>query len=167
LIRNNLARVTLALILVVGAAGTAATQQPAPAAGTKVRIWSDSVMTGVLLAMNDDSIRFAKGKSTEVSLLALSAVRELDVSTHRESHTLKGLAIGAAVGLISGFALNLATAPGPGEASGPYTNAGSLNFGLALGGVGAVAGAAVGGIIGVAWKTDHWEPVPLTEHSGR
>ena len=162
MIRNNLlVRMTLALILVAVPAGTAATQQPAPAAGTKVRIWSDSVMTGVLLAMNDDSIRFAKGKSKEVSLLALSGVRELDVSTGPERHTVKGLVIGGTVGLISGFALNLAAA----KASGPNTSVGSGITGLALGGVGAVAGGAIGALIGLAWKTDHWEPFPLPGHS--
>jgi hypothetical protein len=91
--------------------------------------------------------------------LSLSKVTRLDVFGGRRSHPWRGAAIGAGVGGAAGFITGLALGGGCID-SNCFT-------GAQVGGILAVAGGVVGGLIGLgvgsATKTDRWDEVPLDQ----
>jgi hypothetical protein len=91
--------------------------------------------------------------------LARDQITQLDVHRGRKSAAGKGALIGLGSGAVAGFALGFAACAG--NTGSPCTNdAGEgspAGFALALGGV----GAGLGALVGLLFRTDRWEAVPL------
>ena len=144
--------------------------------GRRVRVDFGPVLAGVFVGARSDSLLIMTQGNRDTIAVPLNAVRRFDVSTGRNGHTVKGAALGLAVGAISGFAI--AAAIGSPRADGPFAGSNTAQAVGIFGGVGALAGSAVGAVVGSLFRTDRWEPVvyphlgtspgaPATEPGGR
>ncbi len=117
---------------------------------------SSRISVGTLLAWKADSLVVESDGDTLA--VPLDMVTGLDVSLGQKSRTLKGAGIGALVGAAAG----LATAAIACAIAGDCYDDGLTGLVYAyLGGLGAVAGALTGAIIGSTMEVDRWVDVPL------
>lgn len=130
--------------------------QPLPpsaiAVGTKVRIVApaavDGRVSGLVLGMDDKSLLIA----TDDARLSVprSAITQIEVSTGKRRRALRGMLIGAGVGVV-------ALAVTAGTACTSDCDEGWGEVVLLGAGMGALYGAGIGALI----KTDRWATAPL------
>jgi hypothetical protein len=125
--------------------------------GARVRVDVGPVLMGVLVGARNDTLLILTRDNGDTTAVPLNAVRRFEVSTRRNSHAVKGAAVGLAIGAISGF--GVAAAVGSPRADGPFAGSNTAQALGILGGVGALAGAVVGAVVGSLFRTDRWEPV--------
>jgi hypothetical protein len=146
---------SIAIAVVALTAHAACAQRPDLPAGTRIRVWSGPIIIGTLLRVQEDTLLLSGHGSQDTTRIALASATRIDISTHRDRHVVKGMAIGTVVGVVSGYAFITALGP-PTPGGGPFS---TLDSGPAIEGVGGLVGAAIGGIVGAFWKTDHWTTV--------
>jgi hypothetical protein len=95
--------------------------------------------------------------------LARDQITGLDVHRGRKSAAGKGALIGLGAGAVAGVTLGFAACAGAsGSPCTDDTGEGSpVAFAAVLGATGAVLGAGIGALFGLAIGTDRWEAVPL------
>jgi hypothetical protein len=119
---------------------------------------------GVFVGARNDTLLIFTKENRDTTAVPLNAVRRFEVSTRRDSHAVKGAALGLAIGAISGLAI--AAAVGPPRADGPFAGSNTAQAVGIFGGVGALAGSAVGAVVGSLFRTDRWEPVVYPHFGG-
>jgi hypothetical protein len=159
--RKPMVSVGLVALALVPFATLAAQEQPPPLEpGARVRVTAPNL--GV--EKQQATFRALRGDTLVVTAdstvyCPLGHVERLDVYQGRTSHPWRGAAIGAAVGGTAGFITGVALGGGCID-SNCFT-------GAQVGGILAVAGGVVGGLIGLgvgsAIKTDRWDEVPLDQ----
>lgn len=132
---------------------------PQVEAGQRVRVtafrWNWSRHVGTITALSADSITLMVTPARQAVALPLDAVNTLEVSRgHREARILPGLLKGAWIGAAAGFLLAL---PGSVDCSGMLCGVGLI----VLPPMGAIVGAAYGGVHGAFSHPEVWERVPL------
>jgi hypothetical protein len=125
------------------------------AVGTRIRLRAPTVVSGriegMIIEMDESS--FLIGVNDRVPLtVSRQAISQLDMSTGQRRQALKGMIMGAGIGLA---VFTLAGAAYQGDGSGSARDWASL-LGTGLGG-GAIWGAGIGALI----KSDRWSAVPL------
>ena len=157
MIRSSLAVLIVSTLLLPGEARSQ--EQPKSvspiAVGTRVRLRAPTVVSGriegMVIEMDESSLLI--GVNDRVPLrVSRQAISQLDVSTGQHRQALKGMIMGAGIGLAV-FALTGAAYQGD-ESSSARDWASFLGTGLAGG---ALWGAGIGALI----KTDRWSAVPL------
>jgi hypothetical protein len=158
--------VSAAALALAAATPSAARAQAQP--GDMVRVWAgQGRQEGIVVATAADSLRLAVAHSDTVAL-AWTEVRRIDVSDGSEPRSeamrhglVRGLAYGAAAGAVAGFIFGDtfcqvdATLASGSSDSGESRSCGAA--GRVIGtGVGAVAGGAIGGGLGLMYRA--WTP---------
>lgn len=151
-------------------AGRAASQGAAPLpAAARLRLSAPSRgldgVVGTLVEFRSDSLRVRREDAEDTVAVATREVTRLEISRHRDRHTLAGIGIGLAGGALIG-----AVTAGGNSRSAPSC-APNEPFCLHMGNVvdptvagavgGGLIGALAGGIIGASYRTDRWEAVVL------
>lgn len=131
--------------------------------GARVRVDAGPVLTGAFVGARNDTLLIVTTGTHDTTAVPLNAVRTFDVSTRRTGHAIKGAALGLAIGAISGFAI--AAAVGSPRADGPFAGSNAAQSVGIFGGVGALAGSAVGAVVGSLFRTERWERV-VSPHFG-
>lgn len=133
-------------------------QGPRPAGlGQRVRVTTDSgAWVGTLVQHDATSITLhGPGLSDSSAVtLPLDRVRQLEISVGRQSNAGKGALIGFGVGAATGLALGIGCASSDSffQCSGSQVVESTVVFGF--------IGAGVGGLVGLASSSEHWEKVP-------
>jgi hypothetical protein len=109
------------------------------------------------MGVRNDTLLILTKENRDTTAVALTAVRRLEVSTRRNSHAVKGAVVGLAIGAVSG--LGIAAGVGSPRADGPFADSNTAQAVGIFGGVGALAGLAVGAVVGSLFHTDRWEPI--------
>jgi hypothetical protein len=152
-----------AIVLGFAAAPTASAQDQSPAAniastvtvGTRVRLVSSAIAgqpRGLVTAIDDSSLTLA-GDTGPVKV-PLSSITKLEASLGKRRNTLRGLAFGAASGMLISFLY-----PVDSELCSGYNDY-FCSRGQALG-FGAVTFGLIGTAIGALTKTERWGAVSL------
>ena len=127
--------------------------------GSKVRILAPTMLKGELegmvLEMDDNSLLVGSDEGSPMRL-SREAITRLEVRTGRHRRTLKGMIIGAGIGVVAVASLGLASALYHGDGDGSDAKSWAALFGRT-----ALGGAAWGAGIGTLIKSDRWSPVPL------
>ena len=125
--------------------------------GSRVRILAPTMvhgrLEGMVLEMDENSLLVGMDDRGPIRL-PREAITRLDVSTGRHRRALKGMIIGAGIGVAT---LGLAAATYHSDGGG---SSDSTSWGAAVGQF-ALGGAAWGAGIGALIKSDRWSPVPL------
>ena len=156
----NIRRATLAIAVVLAFATVAAAQTPASSLassltiGQRVRVHSNAEtrsIIGGISAVDDDSLTVVPDGRSAVKIPAREIV-SVDASRGRKRNWLKGLVVGLAIGVGSGFAFEVEPADcGPNTvyycSRGEAVAAGSIVFG------------AIGAGIGAFITSERWTPI--------
>jgi len=109
-------------------------------------------------------VRPHRGRDARV---ATDSLTRLEVARGRRSRVAEGAGLGfltgAAVGGLLGLSACLDAAPSDRFGFSPqndYCSGGNVGFGLLGAGVFGAGGAALGALVGVSIKTDHWHRIP-------
>lgn len=121
--------------------------------GARVRITAPEIQTrpivGTLVGIEPGGLSLERDGDHRQELIPRTAVRKVEISAGRKSNTRKGALIGFTVGAALAGAFALALASGDWSVGG-----GELARAVGILGGG---GAAVGGLLGAAIKTERWE----------
>jgi hypothetical protein len=146
----------LAILLLVSRSDLRA--QAPPDSGNRLRITSPQVprgrTVGTLDRVTPDSIVLAG------LTISRSSISRLEVSAGRRSQWPIGLGLGAGGGALLGAVTGTLLCLSPNDGEDDHDAAASCA--LELGGLGAVAGLIVGGIIGGLTHRDRWRSITLT-----
>jgi hypothetical protein len=139
------------------AASAFASEAPALAPGTRVRLTSPSSgaepVAGTLIRQETDALWVTRGRSDSPTRIPLDPATRIEVSTGRRTQATRGALIGGAVGAAPGLLLTFGDYSSDVHGDGPSPGA--------VAAVGAAAGAAVGAAIGWVLKTEEWLPAEL------
>jgi hypothetical protein len=115
-------------------------------------------LVGRVLACEPDRLRLSLGRRLDPLSVPLAELERLEV--HRGTQLGKGARAGAIIGGTTGVVLGVAAMAGLSDDPdwGTVTAGDYLLMGGVLGAMGAAAGTAVGGLVGVALP--RWEPLP-------
>ena len=125
--------------------------------GSRVRLRSEVVggeHRGLIVALDDHAVTLAGDGGGVPLKLPLGSITAAETSIGRKRHTLRGVAIGAAVGL----ALGATYAVDPQDCGPDSSHFCSRSEALAAGSLG---GAGLGALVGALVKTDRWAPITL------
>jgi hypothetical protein len=117
------------------------------------------VRSGRLVSVGADTLRITT--TTGVAPIAFGSITKLELSRHRQGHAGDGALIGLLVGLGAGLTAGVVAHR---ESQMIEVNDGGVVLITAVGGV---VGAALGALIGSAFKSERWEVVPLTTVGGQ
>ena len=165
----------------LAAAERAAAQVPAAlpiADGTRARVTAPALgptrRVVTVLAQRGDTLVLRAEGARDSLLLPAAGVTRLEVSHGRKTRVQRGLVVGLLGGAAVGAALAYAAYdPDPCAGSESFacvavfsgTSRGQdAGLGAALG---AVAGAAAGSVVGLLWRTERWQRVPLPPRVAR
>lgn len=128
------------------------------ASGTEARITEVAAPKRYLrltvLGTDQDSLRFHFRQQLDTKVLPWQDVSRMDVSVGHRSHFWQGLGIGLLTGVVVGALIGSSTASGN-DGYTPSANG-------ALGAIhGAIVGSVGGAVVGLAIRTEKWEPVRL------
>jgi hypothetical protein len=128
------------------------------ASGTEARITElvapKHYLRLTVLHTEQDTLRFHFRQQLETRAVAWKDVSRMDVSVGRHSHFWQGLGIGLLTGVAVGALIGSSTASGQ-DGFTPSANG-------ALGAIaGAMFGSVGGAVLGLAIRTEKWEPVTL------
>ena len=125
-------------------------------AGARVRVSVQGppaeTLVGVLTTTPSDAISIRTGE--RVTRIALRAITKVEVSRQRRSRAHEGAELGSVVGMALG-----ATAVSATSSPEDFRSQLTADWGTTV--ASTFAGALVGGLIGSALHTEHWEAVPL------
>src|SRR5262245_10017520 len=162
----NVRRATLAIVVVLALATVAAAQTPAPSSlassltiGQRVRVHSNAeprFIIGGVSAVDDEFLTVVPDGWSPVKISARQ-IASVDASRGRKRNWLKGLVVGLAIGVGTGFAFDVDPADcGPDTvyycSRGEALAAGTIVFG------------AIGASIGAFITSERWTPI---DQSGR
>ena len=155
--RSTILAVAAFMLIPVGAMAAQAAQLES---GARIRVTATPYAlknrTARVLGVRADSLLLQVAPA-ETLTVALAGVTQLDVSTGRRRHTLRGAGIGAAVGVASGALLGYASGDDP---PGLFAMSASGKAALGAATLG-VTGLVVGGVVGALRVSDRWTSVPL------
>jgi hypothetical protein len=128
--------------------------------GTRVRVSAQNMVAPLVanfLAMRGDTAVFIEeGGGKGIWTILTSEIRKIERSDgerlSNRPYMMRGVAIGAGVGLLGG--LVFANNASPGDASREYNQ-------LGVGAIGAVLGGVIGGAIGSRRAVEKWTNVPI------
>jgi hypothetical protein len=122
------------------------------AVGSRIRVTSPELgpqpLVGKVVALPPGAVVVSGDGGTQ-RRVTLGSASSLEVSAGRKSRAGRGAMIGAAVGGMTGILINV----GDYNTDGPNT--------LAVSAVGAVSCAALGALVGLAFRTDDWRPATV------
>jgi len=155
--RSTILAVAAFTLIPLGAVAAQAVQLQS---GDRIRITATPYAlknrTARVLSVRNDSLLLQVAPA-ETLTVALAGVTQLDVSTGRRRHTLRGVGIGALAGVASGALIGFASGDDP-----PGWFAMTASEKAALGGATlGVAGLVVGAVVGALKVSDRWTSVPL------
>ena len=161
--------VTLALAAALLAPCAALGAQTAPLSpGTRVRLTTPSRpharQVGTLLALKADSIHLRRDGQADSLSIPIAQVTGIEVSSGLRTQGRRGMGIGFLAG--AGFGVMIGLADGD-EPPGSIIQLSAAEKAMLAGSLLGVAGAVVGGVVGLASRTETWRPVRLADLSGR
>jgi len=165
--RRTLSSMILGLAVAVragGAASAAAEEPPDPrlsaaVAGDRVRLRKTGerhLLTGKVLEIDQETLVLARGREGGVLRVPVASLDRLEVARGRRGHA----GLGAAIGFVPG-ALFMGTVVGVLACDDQGGHCSSVVPALVGGLLGGAATGAVGALVGLAVRTDRWQPVPL------
>ncbi len=155
-----------------------------PAAGDRVRLtWRDSGrrFDGEVVVLMADTLVVGERRGSQATLVPLSQLRSLHVYRGRRSGAETGAMVGGIVGFVGGALVGLATAPFSLEDCPDFPDWGEFDVSescswreladagwtLLAGLVGSAPVAGLGALIGLPFRHDAWERVPLDRLTAR
>ncbi len=115
---------------------------------------------GTVVVMTNDSIVLAAGAQGAHRAIRRDLMTQLDVPQGRSSHPWRGAVVGAVtLGSLTYASVVAICDPRGSPPVCSITDAGLVGVSLA----GAAVGGGLGAIVGLAFKTDRWEEVPLDQ----
>lgn len=149
----------LGVLLCAASLLPAALAGQAPVPGTRVRVTAADVRvdrrTGELLSLDADSL-VLRTRSPERWVVPRDLLRQVEVSGGRQRRTMKGMAVGAALGL--GIGLLGTGFGGSSSCEGSGDSYGQIC--AALVGASVLGGGLLGAGIGSLVTTERWVPLP-------
>ena len=131
--------------------------------GSRVRVSVSATATqvriGRLLSVSADTLRLAT--TTGEAPIPFRSITNLELSRGRHGHAGRGGLIGLAVGLGAGLTAGLIA-----HRESQFIEVNTAGVGL-ITAIGGGVGAALGALIGSAFKSERWEDVPLTTIGGQ
>ncbi len=113
---------------------------------------------GTLLGRRDDDVVIRVGSPETVLALPVKSVERIESSRGMGGCAVEGASVGIMAGFAGGFALGLVACSG-----GDCDEDGRILVSTALGGIGAIAGAAIGAITGSQMRCEHWHTIPIKD----
>lgn len=163
--------VALGLITVAGTPLIAAAQEVVPKAGDRVRVTvadaeagKDLRYVGNLGGWDEVALRWESAGSPQSA--PLDRVTKLELSRGEKSNWLKGGAIGAAAGFVTGFVLFYVVCSGSKCDDSGSPSDRDLRFAFVGGALGAGAGFVLGAPIGAGSRSERWSAVPASSYGG-
>jgi len=161
----------------VAALDPAAAQAPAAlpiAAGTRARVTAPALgpsrRVATVIAQRGDTLVLRSEGALNSVAVPLAGVTGLEVSRGRHTRVRRGLVVGllggALVGAVSAFAAYESDPCAQGQFFGCFDMGRGEQMGLGAV-AGGVLGAAVGSVVGLAWRTVRWERVSLPPRIAR
>jgi hypothetical protein len=128
------------------------------AVGSRVRVTSQETgaqpLIGQVVALEPGAVVVSGEGGTGQKRVPIVASTALEVSTGKKSRAARGAIVGAAVGAMPGLFMTF----------GDYNTDKGSPAAVSL--VGAAAGAAIGSLVGLALKSEHWIPADLPVVTG-
>lgn len=148
--------VVLAMLWLPG--GLRAEEPGTVAVGSRVRVTSLETgaqpLIGQVVALEPGAVVVTGGGGTGQKRVPLVPSTTLEVSRGKKSRATRGAMVGAALGAMPGLFMTF----------GDYNTDDGNPAAVSL--VGAVAGAAIGGLVGLALKSENWVPADLPVVTG-
>ena len=113
---------------------------------------------GMLQGRRDDDVVIRVGSPETELAVPVKSVTRLEASRGMGGCAVEGASIGIVAGFAGGFALGMIAC-----SSGDCESDGRALISTLFGGVGALAGAAVGAITGSQMSCEHWRAVPIKD----
>ena len=113
---------------------------------------------GTLQGRRDDDVVIRVGPPETELAIPAKAVERIEYSRGMHGCGVEGASVGALAGFGGGFVLGLVVC-----SSGDCESTGSMMVATYLGGIGALAGAAVGAITGSQMRCEKWRAIPLKD----
>ena len=134
-------------------AGLRAEEPGAVAVGSRVRVTSLETgaqpLIGQVVALEPGAVVVTSEGGTDQKRVPLVPSTTLEVSTGKKSRATRGAMVGAAVGAMPGLFMTF----------GDYNTDKGNPAAVSL--VGAAAGAAIGSLVGLVFKSEHWVPADM------
>lgn len=160
-VRRILLRSASIAALVLGVVHGELSGQGVPAAGSRIRVSTDSIhagrwTTGQYIALSNSVLHMVSQEGDTVNVPRL-AIHHFEMSEGRYSHTRAGLIVGVIVGAGAGFLIHSVGCAENAANPAICADVGRLTATM----VGAAGGGLFGGLFGTLSKTDRWARVPF------
>jgi hypothetical protein len=154
--------IALLLALTAPASPLGAQDGDLPHGRARVRLEVGGPIEGVYVGRTKDSLLMVFDGS-DTTRMALSEVKELELSLGTERHPLKGLLLGAAWGAAISGTIAFAGTPARGNPDSLIPEHSPAQAALIEGSFGALVCAPIGLIIGALNQTEHWLPQAIPQ----
>ena len=150
----------IAVVLAASAPGSAEAQEPGAARtglilGSRLRITTTGDQTpliGLVVAVDPQTVTLATDAGAVKT--PVSSISVVEISLGKRRYTRRGMAIGAALGLVAGL-LGDVDEKGVSPALGDESRGALVGYSI-------FSGTAFGAIVGALIKTDRWSPVDVS-----
>ena len=161
--------ITIALVAAMLGPGAALEAQTAPLSpGARVRVTtsgpSPSRQVGSVLELREDSLVIRPDGRADSLAIPLARVTDIELSRGLRTQGRRGLGVGFLVGAGAGVLIGLTDGDDP---PGAFFSFSAEEKALMAGSMLGVAGAVVGGLVGLVSRTEKWSRVPLGAATGR